>query len=181
MRRFVVGATVLLLLAGCGGDPKADPSPSTSPTPSASSTPTSSAPAMPDAAKANTKAGAIAFVKYYVGLINYAQATGDVRALRAAEDGHCQSCEQARDGVRKLYESGGSISGGDWSVESANAVPNAAIGGWVVDLNISYRSQTVSYGSAQPDKTNKAGRMLISVQVRRTSLSWLVGEWTRAS
>jgi len=86
MRRFVVGAALVLLVAGCGGDPKADPSPSTSPAPSISSTPTPSPPTLPDAAKANTKAGAIAFVKYYVELVNHAQATGDVGKLQSVED-----------------------------------------------------------------------------------------------
>ncbi len=74
MRRVAVGAALVLALAGCGGDPKADPPPSTTPTPTVSPSPsaTPTVPALPEAAKANTKAGAIAFVKYYVGLINHA-------------------------------------------------------------------------------------------------------------
>ena len=65
----VAGVTCLLLASGCGGNPspkplpKSDPKPSASPSPSSSATP----PVLPAAAKAKTKAGAVAaFGNYYV-------------------------------------------------------------------------------------------------------------------
>ena len=80
MRRLVPPAllTVLVLpaltLAGCGGSSGDDPSPSPTVSTTTSASPT--APALPEAAMANTKAGAVAFARHYIELINYAQATG---------------------------------------------------------------------------------------------------------
>jgi hypothetical protein len=63
MGRAVLGAVALLLaLAGCGGDPEADPSPSPSTPVTSPVSTTPSAPAMAGVAKADTKAGALAFV-----------------------------------------------------------------------------------------------------------------------
>ena len=67
----VAGVTCLLVAAGCGENPapkplpKSDPKPSASPSPSASATP----PVLPAAARAKTKAGAIAFGRHYVDLL----------------------------------------------------------------------------------------------------------------
>jgi hypothetical protein len=182
MVRPVLGAlAVLLALTSCGGDPKAD----STPTPSAPvTTPVSTTPAppvMPEAAKANTKAGAVAFVRYYVELINHAQATGEVGQLEAVEDEACTSCRAARKGVSDHYQSGGTISGGEWAIESALAVRNAAIHGWVVDTRVRYGMQTVSFGSSRPNKVNQAGEMVASFQVRWINNVWQVLEWTRGN
>jgi hypothetical protein len=177
----VIGVVLLLGLAGCGGDPKTDPSPapSTPVTSPASTTP--SPPAMPDAARANTRAGAIAFVRHYIELINYAQATGDVGALAAVEEGTCKSCSAASEGVRKHYESGGAIKGGDWHVRSANVVRNDAISGWVVDLVVRFDRQVVMFGNSRPKEINPPAQSVISVQVSRSEDAWKVLEWTRGS
>lgn len=136
---------------------------------------------MPEAAKAETKAGAMAFVRHYVELVNHAQATGDIDELQSAEQAGCRSCRAAREGVRKHYQSGGSINGGDWHIDSASAIRNAAIAGWVVDLNVTFGRQTISFGSSQPDKVNEPGRMILSIQVHRSDDAWKVLEWTRGS
>jgi hypothetical protein len=180
MRRFVVGTTVLLLLAGCGGDPKADPSPSTSPTPSASSTPTPSAPAMPDAAKANTKAGATAFVRHYIDLINYAQQSGDVRALAAVEAPACGSCKSGRSYITDVYNAGGHIDGGDLSVKIYSALRNASIAGWTIDATLSYGPQTIIRPSATPTAEHlDGGGVPITVLVANRTGQWLISDWTR--
>ncbi len=81
----------VLLLGGCGEEsPKPKPLPKPSESPSASASPTP--PAMPAAAKNQSKAGAIAFARHYVDVINYAQSTGDLEALQAVEDKACKSC-----------------------------------------------------------------------------------------
>src|SRR5689334_7529083 len=127
MRRLVVGACLAVALVGCGGDPEADPSPSPS-SPSSSST-TPAPRVMPEAAKANTKAGAVAFAKYCIALINHAQATGDVEALAAVEDPDCKSCSKVRHSVTRIYGAGGSIAGGTWRPHMSVALRNAD-GSW---------------------------------------------------
>jgi len=153
MRRFVVGAALVLLVAGCGGDPKADPSPSTSSAPSASSTPTATPPALPDAAKANTKAGAIAFVRHYIDLVNYAQATGDVDALSTVEDPNCKSCTKGREYLSRIYGSGGHIVGGTWSVRHVSAKKSGE--NWAVTARGDFASSdTFASRGADPQHAN---------------------------
>jgi hypothetical protein len=181
MRRSVIAFALLLVVAGCGGDPQASPTPTPSMSTASPVSTTPSPPAMPDAARANTKAGAIAFVRHYIDLINYAQATGDVGPLAAVEDAGCKSCTSARDGVRKHYASGGTVKGGNWHIRSASAIANGAISGWVVDLAMRFDRQVVSFGDSLPDKVNPASRNLISVQVSRNDDTWKVLQWTRGN
>lgn len=121
MSRRLIGVVVLLVaLAGCGGDPQADPPPSPSPSATPVST-TPSAPAMPDAAKENSKAGAIAFVRHYVELINHLQRTGDNAPLRDASLPTCKSCKAVARAAGAIYGVGGHVEGGDWSITKASA------------------------------------------------------------
>src|SRR6188472_1118800 len=86
-----------LLLAGCGGSPEPKPPPKTEP--STSPSPSATPPVMPAAAKEKTKAGAIAFVRHYIGLINYTQATGSTAELAQSETSDCNTCRQSREAV----------------------------------------------------------------------------------
>ncbi|MBM0126368.1 DUF6318 family protein [Pimelobacter simplex] len=130
--RAAVAAMVLLLLAsGCSdGDPSPrDPSSTWSPT-GKMETPTSAAPDpvepdLPAAAKEATEAGARAFIEYYWELINYAQVTGDVKALKGVSGPNCEGCNAGIDGIRNLYRGGGHATGGayDTTVKSLAKVP----------------------------------------------------------
>lgn len=121
MRRSLVGAlAALLLLAGCGGDPKADPSPSPSTAP-VSTTPSPTAPVMPAAASENSKAGAIAFVRYYIELINHLQRTGEHALLDSASLPTCKSCNSVTRAAGAIYSAGGRVEGGAWSISSVSA------------------------------------------------------------
>jgi hypothetical protein len=184
MRRSLVGAAgalaALLVLAGCGGDPKADPSPSPS-TPSVSTTPSPTAPVMPAAASENTKAGAIAFVRYYIELINHAQATGDVAALAAVEEPGCKSCTQGREYIQGIYSAGGHIENGQLRVRVLSVLRNAAINGWTVDARLSFGPQTVIKPSATPTAQQlQGGSVPITVLISKQTDRWSVTEWTRA-
>ena len=168
MPRLVVGAVVLLLaLSGCGGDPKADPSSSTSETPSPTATP--SAPTMPEAAKADTKAGAIAFVRYYVELVNHAQMTGDIAPLEAVEGPACTSCKQGRNYLAKIYGAGGHIEGGTWSITRATAASSGE--NWAVTVEGEFApSDAFATADATPDHA-KGGLSLTNFIV------WHDGQW----
>ena len=107
----MVAAVVLLTATACQGDsPKPPPVTSTpiaSPTPTPSPTPAAlpdftkwqdepadiPIPPMPAAAKKHTKAGSVAFGKYYVAMINYALLTGDNKGLGELAAAECNICQ----------------------------------------------------------------------------------------
>jgi hypothetical protein len=171
----------VLLLGGCGEnpEPKQLPKPSKSSSPSASASPTP--PAMPAAAKEKTKAGAIAFARHYIDLINFAQSTGDLRALQAVEGRTCKSCAQAESYLERLYGSGGTIRGGDFEVLSASALKNPSTHGWLVELGVRFGPQVVDHPSPKPDEHPKGGRLPLNIQVAHRSSDWSVLEWTRGA
>lgn len=187
VRTFAVGAVVAVgllggSLSGCGGTTDAGPPPSPSATPSTSpsASPSPTAPVMPDAARENTKAGAVAFVRHYVDLINHAQATGDTKALAAVEDSRCRSCQSVRRHLRELYAGGGSIRSGDWRVGAPPRVSrNADIHGFTVEVLIRTSDQTVDDGSGHL-KHVRGGANILNVFVERAEGSWKVGQWWRA-
>lgn len=116
--------TALALLAGCSdddpspGDPGSTSAPTDKPeTPTSSATAKPTEPALPDAATKATEAGARAFITYYWDLINYAQVTGDVKALKGVSGPRCIGCRNGIKAIQSHYASGGRIEGGDYSVD----------------------------------------------------------------
>jgi hypothetical protein len=177
MRLSLVGVvTALVVLAGCGGDPKAEPSPSPS-TPTVSTSPSPTAPVMPAAAAENTKAGAIAFVRYYIELINHAQATGDVGPLEAAESSDCRSCQRASKAVTDIYLSGGHIEGGRWEGTVRSASPRPDLKAWTLFTIVRFEPQVV-FKDGQSTRLN-GGRSVITFVVVHTD-QWKVIRWSRA-
>jgi hypothetical protein len=80
---------------------------------------------MPEAAKENSRAGAIAFVRHYVELQNYATRTGDTDALRRVISPKCSECLAVPDFIDKTYRAGGRIEGKGWDVLAVAFVSNA--------------------------------------------------------
>ncbi|WP_436700641.1 DUF6318 family protein [Nocardioides sp. BYT-33-1] len=128
---LLVAVLVLLLSAACtGDDPDADGpgDPTSSWSPTGTMDPSSSGsgepvdpvdpvePELPEVAREASEEGARAFIAYYWELINYAQVTGDVKALKVASGPNCSGCHEGVQGVRALYKSGGRAEGGDYSV-----------------------------------------------------------------
>ena len=92
-----------LVLSGCGGSPEPKPLPKqTEPSPSASASP--SPPVMPAAAKKKSKAGAEAFVRHLLDLVNYADSDRGYRSCCVAVEhtAGCASCKR----VATPYRSG---------------------------------------------------------------------------
>src|ERR1700712_2421290 len=104
-RLVVVAALALLVVAGCGGDPKPKSLPSPTPSPSPSASASATPPALPPAAK--TKAGAIAFARTFIESVNYAGVAGDTAPLRAMYIPFCTRCEALADGIDQTYAAGG--------------------------------------------------------------------------
>ncbi len=68
-------------------------SPTVTPTASASTAPTAAYPAdVPAEARANTPAGAIAFAKYFFGLVNKAYTTPQAGLIAPLSDANCKTC-----------------------------------------------------------------------------------------
>lgn len=81
---------------------------------SASSAPSASPsgpPQRPKAATGLSLSAGEAFVRYYVGLMNYASTTGDVTPMRSASDAGCHLCNAYSDYVHKVNAANGGLKG----------------------------------------------------------------------
>lgn len=170
-------ALTAALIAGCGGNAPT-PGPSPTPSPTASST-GRAAPPLPQAATAHTKAGAIAFVRHYIDLINYAQATGDTKPIRAVEGPHCSSCTSANGYVERLYARGGRLVGGVASITKVlDAQPNPTTHGYSIDVVLDSSPQVV-YDPRRRTQRLRGAHLVATVQVAPSGQAWLVDEWSR--
>ena len=116
--RWVAGlAAAGLLLSGCGGSPEPKPLPKESKS-SPSESPSATPPVMPAAAKKKTKAGAEAFVRHYVRVINYAGRDRRTRELRTLCTRYVRQVHmRLADGIDEdLSQTAARIVGGGWIV-----------------------------------------------------------------
>lgn len=129
---------------------------------------------MPEEAKADTKAGAVAFVKYYLELVNHAQATGNIDALSAVEESGCKSCDQGREYIARIYGAGGHIDGGKWTARRVSAIPSGE--NWAVTVSGSFEpSDAYASPGAQPVHAD-GGPTLTNFVVWHTD-TWKVRKW----
>lgn len=143
-------------------------------TPSSTAT---GAPVLPEEAKGNTKAGAIAFVKHYVEVMNYFQRTGIQAPLSNLETPGCRSCDRVRSGISKIYGAGGSIKGGAWTVMSSAAVP--ARDDWIVTVRIKYSKQVIFPTRGGMPTKSSSSHLPVSFVVTYMSKQWKVRQWSR--
>ena len=66
------------------------------------------APVLPAEAREQTAAGAIAFVRHYFAVVDYAYATGDTAPLATISDPGCLACAKVRDTIDATIADGGS-------------------------------------------------------------------------
>lgn len=107
--------------------PTASPTPSVTPSSTASYKPADASgraenvpvPVLPEAAKAETKEGAIAFASYWYVLLNYAYQTGDFGPMDAVTSPACRMCSKVRPGIVEWNSDGRWIAGGLVSVKGA--------------------------------------------------------------
>jgi hypothetical protein len=167
----------LLLTSACGGDSSASPtpSPSRSPSPTATST-TPTPPALPAAAKKNTKAGAIAFVRHYVEVLNYAQESGDVEAIRELSSTACETCKSVAGVISDLYERGGTVKGGERTV--GRHVAQRGSGGWLVLLRVRSAPQRISI-PGEETRELPGGSKSEEFLVTPDEDGWKVSRWSR--
>lgn len=174
-RHLLVVLLALGLLGGCGKEPPtAAPSGDAStPVVTPSSTPTA-APVLPEQAKGNTKAGAIAFVRHYVDVVNFAIETGRTGDLANLSHKSCGSCDRLIENVSKVYAGGGWITGGTCRTSRAWAGPIDSAN-WLVKVRCTYADQVTHHAGGSVAESKGLARVFqFVVQYRpvRKVTSW---------
>lgn len=132
MRRMVLPILAMVLMA-CSGETEP---PEESPEP----TPEVTAPALPELAEDDSPAGAEAFARHYIEVLNYSALTGDTALLEELSADDCSGCIKYIELYKSTYENGGYFKNSDWSVEDTEVWQLA--GGYDVALDISTREGT---------------------------------------
>ena len=185
----VAGLVASLMFVACSGDTPAvqpDPTEPTEPTSDPTTqTPTDEPtddptepevpePELPAAATEPTRKGAEAFVRYYVELINYAQATG-VGDLMLANARGCRGCENFADLFERTVQDGGFFDRAEWSVRVAVALPGR---GRTLDVltTIDIAQGRYRESSDSAVETLDKNSIEFRVTVLRNEQAWLVDE-----
>ncbi|MCA1982170.1 DUF6318 family protein [Nocardioides nematodiphilus] len=171
-------------LSACGSEaapapaptPSVAASPTPSPTPTAS--PTLAPPVMPEAANAHTEAGAVAFTRYVVDLVNYSFRTLDPRPLERLATKYCKNCRGGTDGVKEIAAQRGAVSGGLWTVKSLQPsrlnVPGDPI---AVTFTFDAAPEMVTYPGGKTDRYT-GGAARDRLVLTPTSSGWQIADWT---
>ncbi|MDQ1103146.1 DUF6318 family protein [Nocardioides zeae] len=124
---LVVGTSLLAACTGGGGETEeAGPWPSSSASESAAATSSSAAtsapavPVMPEEARGEGDAAAVAFVEHWVELLNYGLMTGESGPVEALVDPRCITCAALIDSIQ---EEGGPETEGQWTPSDLRAAP----------------------------------------------------------
>ena len=201
LTRGASSAIVLIVVAGvagCGGTTSAGGSSgatstsvttssssvsSSSPTSSVSSTPTAAPtgnPALgikglPDAAKQKTTDGAIAFVKYYVSVINYSYQHPQVGLLEPFALDSCKTCDRWEQSVQYLVNHRQHLDTDVYAHPTRYYLAANSIGTGRVDVGASFDPNVIHWldESGSPVRTENAAK-----QDMVLPLEWQSGGWT---
>src|SRR6478735_368685 len=147
----------------------ASPTPTPTPTLTASYKPADASgraqnvpiPVLPEAAKAETKEGAIAFAKHWFSLLSYAYETGDLEPLNLVTLNSCESCAKAKAVITAWNTDGKWLIGGILSTPSVSTEfvrdPDAhyqvAVQAHQTPLTYVRKDGSIARSDAQPDDT----------------------------
>lgn len=156
--------------------PSAPSSPSAVPTPSASYKPADASgraqnvpvPELPEAAKAETKAGLEAFARYWFVLLSYGYETGDISRLDLITSPGCRACESAKAVISGWHAGGRWLTGGKVQTPSVSTTFKVAPdGNYQVAIQVSQQALsyynadgTMHQASAKPEDT---GNVMLAV------------------
>ena len=192
---LALNTLALLTLTGCTGatDP-ADPTPPPTPrattsTPSPTPTPTPSSgpatptpPVMPPAAKAHTKAGAKAFVRYFWQVVDFAGTTLDSRPLvRLTADG-CLGCTGAVDFVDDMRRGGATFHGAHTQVSNIH-MAELSLGGHQraeLPFDTTTPDQSADYPGTARDEHYPANTSSTRFYLKPVTDGWRVVLWESA-
>ncbi|MCL2613093.1 MAG: DUF6318 family protein [Nocardioidaceae bacterium] len=170
----------LLLATGCshGGDPPAVADPTRTPATSPSIRTGPVAPALPAAARRPTKAGAIAFAKYYWAVANYAMASLDTQRLTTLATAECGQCAGAANWIRDVRQAGGRIVGGASHILSAEAsLLHGTRSRWLVELRSREDRSHVVGAGPRLDRTYPEARATDLMVLIFADSGWKVASW----
>ncbi len=108
-------------------------------------------PAMPDAAKQNTVAGAKAFVYYFFDVLNYANAALDPSALQSAYTQDCKACIAIAQTIKNSQKELQYLYKGKYAVNWIQLAPNQVPGDYVGLL---------SYSREEAGATSRDGKLI---------------------
>lgn len=181
--RSAIGIAALLLtplLVGCN-DEEDPPEPMESPTTSRSTstpsqdttTPTAPVePTLPAAAENETRTGVEAFVRHYWDVVNYATRTGDVERLAELDQPSCEGCSAGIRGLTDVYDRGGRIIGGDYTVTRIR-LSKSANGPWLAVTHTRVERQR-TIGAGDLNRTFPAGEDMWLMALARVNGAWSV-------
>jgi hypothetical protein len=106
MRSIVLAIAALLLLASCSDDPEP-----IEPTASPSAT----APTLPDEASRESPDAAIAFVKHWIEVFNFAVNTGAAEPFIALNKSTCAGCKSYEDQIRESNRDSAEVRNFEWT------------------------------------------------------------------
>lgn len=184
--RTAVALVVGALLAGCGSDEAPSESRAAESTAEAAADPGSLVPLgpadlpVPEDARARTPEGAMAFLHYYLGLINHTNRTMDPAHLIDLSQPACETCAAVTAAYQGDAAAGYTYSGGDVAVDS---MATANLGGKtaVISFVLSQAPSAVldSRGRTVPGRSTEAFPTMPSA----ATLTWSEDDatWTVAS
>lgn len=95
-------------------------SPTTSPTNPGGAT----EPVLPARAKQQSTAGAKAFVRYYIDVLNHAHKAESTKLLQSVSSPDCQVCAVIGNSIEEMRRRGGRQRGAEWTARSVAALPS---------------------------------------------------------
>jgi hypothetical protein len=186
VRRWVAALLALPLLVSCAdGEASSDPDkPTTSVTPTESEIPTGAVePELPSSARKPTEGGAIAFVKHYWAVVDYAQATGDTEGLRSLGMKSCQPCAKGAAGLERIHTGGGVVRGRARVVFAAEAIVGALYSSELTGARVTFKvkvpRQVVFYGVGNVrNETHEGGTNSLEFLLQwRPDKRWAINDW----
>ncbi|MFF1384545.1 DUF6318 family protein [Arthrobacter sp. NPDC058288] len=155
--------------ASASASEPATATPSPTPTPTAAYKPADAkgkaqnvpVPVLPEAAKAETKEGAIAFAEYWFSLLSYAYETGDLAPLDSVTSPSCGPCDRAKQVINAWHTEGRWLVGGKVAAvatsttfnKGADSAYQVAVQARQVALTYMRQDGSVARSDPQPDDT----------------------------
>lgn len=171
IRRALAGIllAVMMLPACTGAKESADPSEEKTPAPTA--------PAMPEIAQDESAAGAEAFVRHYIDVLNYAAVTGETEELKQLAHDDCEGCRAYEKTFDEIYAADGFIRGAEWEI---TAVEQEQLETHVdVFVNIDIAEGTFKTTGDDSEERSGTDADLLRFSVQRADDSWNIIKFVR--